>query len=183
MENETTLLAGFMFITIITIGLGNLLLTLSDIVTGQTKTLPSATHLAWMVLLLLGYFGFYWDTTYVLKIETWNYTGFVAFLSGPVLLLFATNLLSRVPSQDQDAKEFYISQSDRFFALMIGVQVWVVGLDIFFESSTIHTWIDIAIGATYALLIASGSYKLHSGVVWVMAMLMIGRMVLEATGL
>ena len=61
MDNPTTLLVAIMYVTIVATGLVNLLMTLSDIVAARRKTDP--LHTGWIVILLLAYLGFFWETT------------------------------------------------------------------------------------------------------------------------
>ena len=59
MDNPTTLLVAIMYVTIVATGLVNVLLALSDIVGGKSKS--DALHTGWLVLLLLAYLSFFWE--------------------------------------------------------------------------------------------------------------------------
>ncbi|MEE8251720.1 MAG: hypothetical protein V3R24_08270, partial [Gemmatimonadales bacterium] len=76
MDNPTTLLVAIMYITIIAIGLGNLLMTLSEIVGGQRKPGPDPVHVSWMLVLLLAYLSYFWETTVILAIDDWEIVTF-----------------------------------------------------------------------------------------------------------
>jgi hypothetical protein len=58
MDNPTTLLVAIMFVTIVVTGLVNILMFLSDLVAGKSKTGP--LHVSWIALLLVAYFNFFW---------------------------------------------------------------------------------------------------------------------------
>jgi hypothetical protein len=95
MDNPTTLLVAIMFVTIVVTGLVNILMFLSDLVAGKSKTGP--LHVNWIALLLVAYLNFFWQTTLILEIEGWNFLSFVGFIIGPITLLFATNVLIAAP--------------------------------------------------------------------------------------
>ena len=92
MDNPTTLLVAIMYVTIVATGLVNVLMTLSEIVGGKRTTDP--IHAGWLVLLLVAYLSFFWETTAILDIEGWDFLSFLSFITGPILLLFATNLIT-----------------------------------------------------------------------------------------
>ena len=161
MDNPTTLLVAIMFVTIVVTGLVNILMFLSDMVTGKIKVDP--VHASWIVLLLLAYLNFFWQTTLILEIEGWDFLSFVGFISGPVALLFATNLLITGPDQGDTTvlKEHYLELSGRFFLLIALVQAWTVLLDITFQSVSSLTWLAGLMGIVFVLLIVSRSYRVH----------------------
>lgn len=139
MDNPTTLLVAIMYITIVATGLINLLMMLSDIVGVRCKTDP--LHTGWIVLLLLAYFNFFWETTAILDIEGWNFLSFPGFIIGPIALLFATNLiaLSADPDGETIPVQYYFEHSGRFFLWLCLTHVWVIGLDVVFESISYKT--------------------------------------------
>ena len=61
MDNPTTLLVAIMYVTIVATGLINVLMVLSEIVGGKRTT--SSIHTGWLVLLLVVYLSFFWETT------------------------------------------------------------------------------------------------------------------------
>ena len=67
MDNPTTLIVAIMYVTIVTTGLISLLMALSEIVGGNRQGNP--LHTGWMVLLLVAYLGFFWETTAILNIQ------------------------------------------------------------------------------------------------------------------
>lgn len=166
MDNPTTLLVAIMFVTIVVTGLVSLLMCLSDLVAGNRKTDP--LHASWMVLLLIAYLHFFWQTTLILEVEGWEFLSFVGFIIGPIVLLFATNLLIAVPDGDQQTllDKYYFDLSGRFFFLLFLVQVWIVCLDLVFASVGHLTWLAGFMATLFLVLAISRNYKIHlSGVV------------------
>ncbi len=79
MDNPTTLLVAIMYVMIISIGLSNLLMVISELAGGR-KPLPDRIHLSWLLLLLFAYFGHFWQTTEILDIDNWKFLGFIGCL-------------------------------------------------------------------------------------------------------
>lgn len=180
MDNPTTLLVAIMYVTIVATGLISALMALSDIVGGRRKT--ASIHTAWIVLLLISYFGFFWETTAILGIEGWDFLSFLAFILGPIILLFATNLIIAAPDAEGDGPldEFYYDLSGRFFTMLALVQGWIIGLDIVFESITYATWLTAGIGGLFLLLAVSKNQRVHFGGASVVGLAFVSRMLLQA---
>ena len=161
MDNPTTLLVAIMYVTIVATGLINLLTILADIVGSRRKT--DLLHTGWIVILLLAYLGFFWETTAILEIEGWSFLSFLCFISGPIALIFATNLIasSADPDEGKMLDEYYFEQSMRFFLLLCLVQVWIVGLDVVFATFSITTWLTVFTGLLFVLLMWSKNYRVH----------------------
>ena len=161
MDNPTTLLVAIMYVTIVATGLVNLLMTLSDIVAARCKTDP--LHTGWILVLLLAYLGFFWETTAILDIEGWNFLSFLCFIAGPIALLFATNLItaSADPDEGKLLDQYYFEQSTRFFLLLALVQAWTVGLDAIFASFSFTTWLTVLTGLLFVSLMLSKNYRFH----------------------
>ena len=66
MDNPTTLLVAIMFVTIIGIGIGSVLMALSDIVVGLRQPPPDRVQISWIVLLLAAYLALFWETQTIL---------------------------------------------------------------------------------------------------------------------
>lgn len=163
MDNPTTLLVAIMYVTIVATGLINLLMILSDIVASRRKTDP--LHTGWIVILLLAYFGFFWETTAILDIEGWNFLSFLSFISGPIALLFATNLIAACadPDEGKMLDQYYFEQSARFFLFLALVQAWIIGLDIVFEAFGFTSWLTVFTGLLFVFLMLSKNYRIHVG--------------------
>ena len=162
MDNPTTLLVAIMYVTIISIGLSNLLMALSELVGGRLNTKPDRVHISWLFLLLFAYFSYFWQTTAILEIDDWQFVSFIVFLTGPMCLLFGTNLLVVMPdSHDFSPKDHYMQQSNRFFLLLCLFNLWVIGLDVFSDNTTVQTWLSGSIALLCFVLMASDSYRVH----------------------
>jgi hypothetical protein len=161
MDNPTTLLVAIMYVTIVATGLINVLMVLSEIVGGRFKTDP--VHTGWIVLLLIAYLGFFWETTAILDIEGWDFLSFISFIIGPIILLFATNLVASPFDQEEGTMldQFYFEQSGRFFLLLCLVQAWIVGLDVVFDNVNGATYVTVGAGVAFAVLMMSKSYRVH----------------------
>lgn len=180
MDNPTTLLVAIMYVTIVATGLVTVLMTLSDIVGGQRKIDP--LHATWIVLLLISYFGFFWETTAILELEGWNFLSFIGFIAGPVVMLFATNLICTPPDPAQDTTlgDFYMAQSTRFFAMQCLVQVWIIGLDVVFETISFDTYLTAGIGVLFVVLTLSNNHRVHVGGALIVSAAFVARMALQA---
>jgi len=161
MDSPTTLLVAIMFVTVIVTGLVNILMFLSDLVAGKSKT--GHLHLNWIALLLVAYFNFFWQTTLILEIEGWTFLSFVGFIIGPITLLFATNVLLTLPEGGERSMldRHYFELSGRFFFLLLLVQVWSICLDMAFDSVSKLTWLAGVIGAVFLVLVISRNQKVH----------------------
>ena len=180
MDNPTTLLVAIMYTTIVVTGLVNVLMTMSDIVGGKRKTHP--LHTSWILLLLIVYLSFFWEAKAILDIEGWDFLSFVAFMVGPMALLFATNLLISPAEVEKGAllDRYYFRQSARFFFLLCLVQFWSVGLDMAFQTIDASTYLTGFVGFLFVALTLTKSYRLHvagAAVVWLVA---VARAILQA---
>lgn len=160
MDNPTTLIVAIMYVTIISIGLSNLLMALSDII-GRRVVFPDKIHLSWLVLLTLAYFGFFWQTTLILEVENWQFLYFVAFLLGPVCLLFATNMLISMPEYAEQKREHFLEISNRSFLLLGLFFGWIVGLDVVTASVAGPTFTAALFALLCAVLMLSNSYPVQ----------------------
>ena len=161
MDNPTTLLVAIMFVTIVVTGIVNILMFLSSLLAGESRA--SALHTSWLILLLVIYLCFFWQAQLILEIDGWQFQSFIAFILGPIALLFAGNLVSVGLKGDGQTglDQFYYSFSKRFFLLMLFVQAWGIGLDIIFESVDWVTYLDGLIGALFLALAISKNNRLH----------------------
>jgi len=185
MDNPTTLLVAIMYVTIVATGLISALMALSDIVGGRRRT--ATIHTAWIVLLLISYFSFFWETTAILEVEGWDFLSFLGFIVGPIILLFATNLIIAAPDvegpdvpSEAPLDDFYFDLSGRFFTMLALVQAWVIGLDVVFESINPSTWLDACIGVLFVVLAVSRNQRLHVGGAAIIGLAFLSRMLLQA---
>jgi hypothetical protein len=180
MDNPTTLLVAIMYVTIVATGLINLLMTLSDIVGGKHKT--DRIHTGWIILLLVVYMSFFWETTAILDIEGWDFLSFISFIVGPIILLFATNLITSPADVEEGAMldQYYFEQSARFFLLLCLVQAWIIGLDVVFQNVNYVTYLTAFIGILFIVLMISKSYRVHIAGLFAVGLTVIVRIILQA---
>jgi hypothetical protein len=180
MDNPTTLLVAIMYVTIVTTGLVNVLMVLSALVGRRRRLDP--VHMGWIVVLLLLYLNFFWETTAILEIEGWDFISFLAFIVGPILLLFATDLLLAPEGPDHAGRlrEMYLDHSRRYFLLLCLVQAWVVGLDLAFGSVGMETWLTAATALVFILLMTARGYRVHATGLTLIAIAFVSRTVIQA---
>ncbi len=132
MEVSTSLLVALMYVTILSLGIGNVLGALAEIVRKGRDTQLDPVHIVWIALLLGAHFNLFWHTLDLLIVERWSFTGFLYVISGPVLIFFCTGILVAEPSDSPDvgARAHYFRVSGRFFLLFALLQIWIVGVDI-----------------------------------------------------
>jgi hypothetical protein len=181
MDNPTTLLVAIMYVTIVATGLISTLMALSDVIVGHRKL--ARIHALWVVLLLLNYFSFFWSTTALLDIEGWNFRSFLAFIVGPVVLLFATNLILAVTDGGDEVtlEDRYLDLSGRFFGLLVIVQLWIIGLDIVFGPLNASTFVTAGMGVVFAVLALSRDLRWHGVGAAVAVLGFLSRLLLQST--
>ena len=144
MDNPTTLLVAIMFVTIIGIGIGNVLMALSDFVGGLRQPPPDRVHLSWIVLLLVAYLALFWETQTILEIDDWLYAEYLYIITGPILLLFAANLATSPQrnGHERGAQAHYLEISRRLFGMLALVEVWILLLDFIYQNLSIISIFD-----------------------------------------
>jgi len=145
-----------MFVVLLTIGIGNILMSLAAMVDRRSPVAASRMHISWIVLLLLVYFNFFWQTLDVLSIENWTFSEFVYLMLGPVLILFASQVLLPTPSSADagELDERYFEVSRPFFLLLAASQVWVIGVDLILGDGLARAGGMNGVAAVFALILA-----------------------------
>ena len=178
MDNPSTLLTAIMFVTVLSMGIGNLLMACAEIAGGQRQPPPERLHLSWIILLLLVMLNLFWETTAILDVEDWAFLNFLYMIAGPMVLLFASGLIIAPVVESDTPHGHYFSLSGRFFLMLAIHGAWLLGLDVQFDALTPASALDGALLALFAVLAFSKSYQLHlagNGLTWVgfMASLML----------
>ena len=127
-----------------------------------------------MILLLLAYFNLFWQTTDLFSIEDWLFQDFLYVIAGPIIILFATDLLVPDLSGDEacDLRAHYFRVNRQFFCLVALSQVWAIGPDFVLRKGV--TWsggFNLAIMGLVLLLAFSTEPKAHrlaSGAIWLL---------------
>ena len=152
-----TLLVALMFVTILSMGIGNILGALADIFNHATPSRRDRVHVAWIVLLLLVHFNVFWHTKAILDVEDWRFAGFLLTIAGPVLMFFATSILLTDPPdlEPERLRQFFDDLGRRFYLMFALLQVWIVAVGGALTGSFVTT--DLANVAFFvlALLLAA----------------------------
>jgi len=159
-----TLLVALMFVTILCMGIGNILMVLADLFNHATASRREGVHSAWIVLLLIVHFNLFWHTKAILEVPDWGFSDFLLAVAGPVLLFFASSVLLTSPSDEElkDLKGFYLGIARRFFMMFAMVQGWILLVDFAMvgQVSSGDT-LNIALGVLALFLATSKSLKAH----------------------
>lgn len=123
-----TLLVALMFVTILSMGIGNILVSLADIFNHVTPSRRDKVHVSWICLMLLVHFNIFWHTKEILNVENWAFGGFLMTIAGPVLMFFATSIMLTDPPTDVEPSKtsFFDALGKRFFWMFAALQVWIV---------------------------------------------------------
>jgi hypothetical protein len=172
-----TMLVALMFVTILSMGIGNVLVTLADVFNHATRSRRNGVHVAWMVLLLLVHFNLFWETKELVDRKVWKFGEFLLVIAGPVLLFFATNVLLTEPSEEEsaDLEGFFAVLGRRFFLMFLAVQAWilVVAITLIGGLSSSDTF-NITFGVLALVLMLKSAHRIQvAGVAvgWVLALL------------
>jgi len=146
-----------MFVTILSMGIGNILGTMAEIFHHSTEGRRSRIHVAWIVLVLLVHFNIFWHTKALLEVEQWSFGGFLIAIAGPVLLFLATSiLLNRPPSDESEGQEDLFFQLRRRFFIVFGMlQIWIVSAGFSMTGSYVTTDLTNVIFFLLAILLAT----------------------------
>ena len=178
MDNMNTVLVALMFVTILTMGIGNVLTTLAAIVhAGQTEG-RDRLHISWIALLLVAHLNLFWHAVDIIAIENWKFSSFLLIITGPVIMFFATNImLAKGSSGDGiDPPSRYLNISKRFFTLFVLLQFWSIFVELIFGDGIVVTLLfEVAFITLALILLVSQSYRVHAtgaAVAWVIYLTM-----------
>jgi hypothetical protein len=171
MDNINTLLVAFMFITILTLGIAGVLAELAEVVRNVERRQRDGLLVGWALLLLFAYFVLFWHTADITLLEEWDFGLFLFAETGPVLLLFATQImLGALGAEDAGERDSSVRQS-RFFVIFALLQVWSIAASFFLGAGlTLPDAIDAIVLLTCLVLASSTSRPLHVAgltVVWI----------------
>lgn len=134
------------------------------------------------MLLLVAYLSFFWETTAILDIEGWDFLSFLSFITGPILLLFATNLITSPPDSEEGVTldQYYFELSARFFLLLGLVQAWTIGLDLVFQNVSYTTYLTAGIGVFFIVLMITKNSRVHIAGLITVGLAFMARVVIQA---
>jgi len=173
MEVSKGLLVAMMFITVLSIGIGNILMALPPLVDRRARVAISRIHLGWLLLLLLMHLNLFWQVLLLLDIEHWEFRDFLYIVSGPVLLLLATSIMLPDPSRaSEDPTADFLESARPAFGLLALVMAWIAGFDLAFGQGfgVVTFWNAVAL-VLFAALASSRSPGFHRagiGFAWVL---------------
>jgi hypothetical protein len=93
-----------MFVTILAMAIGNVLMTCAEIAGGLRRPMPERIQLSWILLMLFALLSLFWETKALLDVDEWLFAEFLYVISGPMVLLFATSVIT-APAQDEQSHE------------------------------------------------------------------------------
>lgn len=165
MEVTNGLLVAMMFIMVLSIGIGNILMSIPPLFNRRVEFAIERVHLSWVVLLLFMHLNLFWQVLFILDLEEWDFVGFVYTVAGPIALLLATSILLPDPARASgDPTALYLESARPAFTLLAIVMAWLVGMDVIFgtgvQATTFWNLASLALAATLA---ASTNLRLHTG--------------------
>lgn len=159
MEVSTSLLVALMFVTILSMGIGNAVNTLSVIVEKWGKSGYSNLQVGWLGLLLISYFNMFWHVIDLLSVEKWGFLGFLYMMTGPILIYFATSILIATKNEDEGQKTLL---RPSFFVIFVLLQFWIITVDLILEKSLIeHSLLNIIMMSIAFVLVRSQDEKVQ----------------------
>lgn len=162
MDDPATLLTAIMFVTILGMGIANLLTACAGIAGGLRQPPPERIELSWIILLLVAMLDLFWATMTILEVEDWRFLDFLYMITGPMLLFFAASLIT-VPSDSGKGSDHahYFSLCGRFFLMLTLEEIWLLGVDLRYDSLSMVSALNAVMLALFVLLAVSRSYRLH----------------------
>ena len=145
------LLVAFMFILVLSMGIGNILTGFTELIDRRTELGTHWLPFSWLMLLLLIHFGLFWSSLDILLVENWKFVEFIYVNVGPILLFIATGiLLPRSHTKDYESpREHYFVVARVFFPLLALCMIWAIGNDFIlqegFESTSVWTIASIPV--------------------------------------
>jgi hypothetical protein len=161
-DNINTLLVAFMFITILTLGIAGILAELAEVVRNVGGQRRDPLLVGWASLLLFAYFTLFWHTADITVLEDWNFGLFLFAETGPVLLLFGTQIMLGALTAESGVDADAGVRQGRFFVIFALLQVWsiatgfVLGLGF-----TVGAALDLVVLLTCLVLAFSKNRALH----------------------
>lgn len=159
-----TLLVALMFVTVLCMGIGNILVCLGDIFNHASPSRRDRIHVGWIFFLLLVHFNLFWHTKEILAAENWEFGGFLLAIAGPVLLFFSTSILLTDPPLDVGGERpaFFMNLGRRFFLMFAVVQAWILLIAFTLTGSFLPTdFVNMALVATALVLAFSKNQRTH----------------------
>ena len=160
-----------MFITILTLGIAGVLVELAELVRKVERRERDGLLVGWALLLLFAYFTLFWHTADITLIEDWNFGLFLFAETGPVLLLFSTQIMLGALAADPEGGESLAMRQTRFFVIFALVHVWSVAAGFVLGAGlTLDSALDIVVIVTSLALASTTRRPAHVAgltVIWI----------------
>ena len=169
MDNLDTLLVAFMFITILTLGIASILGELAEAVRSPERRSGDRLLFGWVLLLLFAYFDLFWHTADIGLLGEWKFHLFLFAETGPILLLFATNIVLGAAREDPQTETPEALNRSGFFWIFALVHVWEVFAGFVLGTGfTTGSAIAAVIGAICVALALTNQRRIHVlGLAWI----------------
>ena len=151
MSVSTSLIVIIMFTSIVGIGIGNVLMAFAGSLAQLASLRARQFGAIWMLILLVTFLSMFWNSTTLLNRSEWHFGLFLYVIAGPIILLFASSLMSRLLAMEDSAesdqmRNFIIT---RFFWYYAAAHAWVIGMDMVIgndwtKATTFSTLISLA---------------------------------------
>lgn len=186
MDNPSTLLVAIMFVTILGIAIGNTLMTCADIAGGLRRPVPKRLQISWILLMLFALLSLFWETTALLEVEDWLFVEFIYVISGPMILLFATSIITAAAPEDLgvESHDHYLELSGRFFLMLALHELWILGIDYWYANLNMISLINAAMMFLFVVLALSSNLRVHvagASLIWLGYLFSVVLRTLEAT--
>ncbi len=161
MEFSGAILVALLFVTLLSLGIANILTALATGVERRSILKSHVVSFAWLMLLLLVHLNLFWHTMDILDVEDWDFLGFIIVESGAIALFFATHLLlSRVTAAAKGAQVPSDTPGSSFLFLFALVHLWLVGTDVLLKDGfSPASGFDLAVSLVALALTASPSKR------------------------
>ncbi|MGB5268251.1 MAG: hypothetical protein WBN30_16780 [Polyangiales bacterium] len=181
MEKINTLLVAFMFITILTLGIAGVLAELAEVVRDVQRKQRDRLLVGWALLLLFAYFSLFWHTADIALLEEWNFELFLFAETGPVLLLFATQVMLGALGADSQGQGHSSVSESRFFIVFGLLQAWSIATGfVLGVGFTLGSALDAIVLLTCSVLALSTSRRIHVAGLALVWMAYVASVVLDA---
>ena len=173
MEITNALLVAMMFIVLLTLSIGNILMSLAATVDKSSAVRANAMHTGWVLLLLLIHFKLFWHVLDILSVEEWKFLEFLYIEAGAILIFLATYVfLPDASINTTDVRGHYFDIRRQFFGFLGLLMIWAVGVDLLFgEGFTSTNGINL-VGLVLFIVMASSSkiwvHRIGTGVAWLL---------------
>lgn len=171
MDNINTLLVAFMFITILTLGIAGVLAELAELVRNIERRNRDKLLVGWALLLLFAYFTLFWHTADITLLEEWNFGLFLFAETGPVLLLFGTQIMLGALAAEPGGEPDAAVRQTRFFIIFGLLQAWSIAAGFVLGAGfTLGSALDLIMLVVCVALAISRNRTVHAAglaVIWI----------------